>query len=69
MIMDGEVRANGKLFTITSNCFWITIYDEDNNVVFKREPEQDDWYDKDHQTICNCLEVLERIFGIVYDDE
>jgi hypothetical protein len=47
-----------KSYTVQINSSWIEILDGDVTV-YRRQPQNDDWYDTGHQRIVNAIQELE----------
>jgi hypothetical protein len=71
MYCDGEFHIGERKFAFNVNGYWTTIhalrgsYPEVKAVVFKREPTNNDWLDKEHAAIVKAIRQLETALGKV----
>lgn len=64
--MHGKINAldfqdGCKKYTLICNASHVEIQDNKGLTVFKRGPEQDEWYDPKHRKLVDALGVLEKL--------
>ncbi len=47
-------------YRVLINGFWITIYNTEDEVLFKRDPKDGNWLDAAHKSLINPIEELEK---------
>ena len=55
-----DFQRNNTPFSMEFNCYWVTIKDENGNIVFERKPCNENWLSTDHRKITYALNLLEE---------
>ena len=50
-----------RYYKLDVNASWITIKDNQNNIIFSRNPSNDNWYDDKHRAIVHAIHTLEAL--------